>query len=127
MNLVDSSGWIEFFTDGSGAEFFAAPIDDPATLVVPAVCIAEVCRFILREDSETAALHAAAAMQQGSVVELDASLALLAAHLGLEYSLPLADSIVYATAQLTASTVWTQDSDFENLEGVRYQPKISAG
>lgn len=123
MNLVDSSGWIEFFTDGSGADFFAASIDDPATLVVPTVCITEVCRFILREDSETAALHAAAGMRQGNVIELDASLALLAANLGLEYSLPLADSIVYATARLTGATVWTQDSDFDGLEGVRFQPK----
>lgn len=126
MNLVDSSGWIEFFTDESGAEFFAASIDDPAALVVPTVCITEVCRFILREDSETAALHAAAAMRQGNVIELDASLALLAANLGLEYSLPLADSIVYATARLTGATVWTQDSDFEGLEGVRFQSKTSA-
>lgn len=123
MNLVDSSGWIEFLIDGLGAEFFAASIDDPATLVVPTVCITEVCRFILREDSETAALHAAAAMRQGNVIELDASLALLAANVGLECSLPLADSIVYATAQLTGATVWTQDSDFEGLEGVRFQPK----
>jgi predicted nucleic acid-binding protein len=123
MNLVDSSGWIEFFVDGSAAELFAGPIADPSTLVVPTVCITEVCRFILREDSETAALHAAAAMLQGSVIDLDASLSLLAAKLGLDHSLPLADSIVFATAQVTGATVWTQDADFDGLPGVRFQPK----
>ena len=123
MNVVDSSGWIEFFTGGPAADFFAEPLAEVSGLVIPTVCLTEVFRFILREDSESTALHASAAMLRGRVVPLDAHLALQAATLGVEHRLPLADSIVYATARWTESTVWTMDSDFEELPGVRYRPK----
>ena len=120
MNLVDSSGWIEHFTDGSNASRFSIPIEDIPSLVVPTICLTEVFRFILREDSEGNALQAVAAMQQGRVVELDASLSLLAAKVGLDHSLPLADSIVYATARSLSATVWTQDSDLDGLPDVKF-------
>lgn len=120
MNLVDSSGWIEHFTGGPNADAFAEPIDDIGEVVVPSICLTEVFRFVLRESTEANALQAAAAMQQGVVVDLDPSLALLAAKLGIQHSLPLADSIIYATAQSRRATVWTQDADFEGLSDVRF-------
>ena len=123
MNLVDSSGWIEYFAEGSNAKRFSKPIEDVESLIVPTICLTEVFRFILREDSEGNALQAAAAMQQGRVIELNASLSLFAAKLGLDHSLPLADSIIYATARSQKATVWTQDADFDGLPDVKFFAK----
>lgn len=124
MNVVDSSGWIEFFTDSPNAAFFAEPLDDLEALVVPTICILEVFRFLLRNRNEADALQAVAAMRAGQVVDLDAELALLAGQLGVELGLPLADSVVYATGQRMGATVWSQDADFDGLENVRF---IAAG
>ena len=123
MNVVDSSGWIEFFTDSPDAARFEEPISDPDRLVVPSVTLLEVFKFVLRHRGETAGLEAVAAMQQGQVVDLDAELAILAGKMSREHSLPLADSIIYATAQTVGATVWTQDSDFEGLGNVNYFAK----
>jgi predicted nucleic acid-binding protein len=120
MNIVDSSGWLEFFADGPNAAFFAPPIHRPAELLVPTVSIYEVFKRILQQKEETDALRAVAAMQQGSVMPLDEGLALSAARLSLEAKLPMADSIMLAAARTTRSTLWTQDKDFEGVEGVRY-------
>lgn len=122
-NVVDSSGWLEYLADAANAEFFAAAIEDAEHLVVPALSILEVFKHVLRERGEDAALQAAALMQQGEVVELDVALAIRAAKLGLEQKLPLADSVILATAQAFGAVLWTQDSDFESIPGVRYQPK----
>ena len=122
-NVVDSSAWLEYFADGPGAPHFARVIEATNRLVVPAVCLLEVFKVVLRQRGEGEALQAAALMQQGSVVDLDASLALAAASLGLEHKLPLADSIVYATARHAGGVVWTQDDDFEGLPDVEYFPK----
>jgi predicted nucleic acid-binding protein len=122
-NLVDASGWIEYFTGAPNAEIFAPAIEAPERLVVASLSILEVFKWILREKNDDAALQASALMQQGRVVDLDSMLALRAAKLGLEHRLPLADSIMYATAQAYGATLWTQDSDFEGLPGVRYVPK----
>jgi predicted nucleic acid-binding protein len=118
--VVDSSAWLEYFTNGPGAQQFAGAIEDVERLVVPAVCVLEVFKIVLRERGENDALQAAALMQQGRVIDLDAPLALAAAKLGLAHKLPLADSVVYATAQLVGALVWTQDDDFEGLADVQY-------
>ena len=123
MNLVDSSGWLEYLADGPNAEFFAPPIEDTGRLIVPTISVLEVFKRVLQQRSENEALQAVALMRQGKVVDLDADLALSAAKLGREHGLPLADSIILATARKFGATVWTQDSDFENLEGVRYIAK----
>src|SRR3989337_979740 len=120
MNVVDSSGWLEFFADGPNASFFAAAIQRPAELLVPSVSIYEVFKRILQQKEETDALRAVAAMQQGSVMPLDEGLALSAARLSLQTKLPMADSIMLAAARTTGSTLWTQDKDFAGVEGVRY-------
>ena len=122
-NVVDSSGWLEYLADGANAEFFAPAIEDTEHLVVPALSVLEVFKWVLRERGEDAALQAAALMQQGHVIELDVALAIQAAKLGLQHRLPLADSVMLATAQVYGAVLWTQDADFEEISGVRYRPK----
>jgi toxin FitB len=126
MNVVDSSAWLEYFADGPKAEHFASAIEDTAALVVPSITVLEVFKRISQQRDEATALQYVAVMQQGRVVDLDAALALRAAALGLRHKLPLADSIIYATAQAARAIVWTQDADFEGLDGVRYWPGNSA-
>ena len=123
MNLVDSSAWLEYFADGPNADFFAPAIEDVDHLVVPTICILEVFKCILRQRDENSALQAVAAMQQGHVVELDDSIAMTAARIGVELKLPLADSVILATARATNAVIWTQDADFKNISGVKYRAK----
>ncbi len=120
MNVVDSSGWLEYFADGRNARFFAPAIEALEKLVVPTVSILEVSKRILQQRGESEALQAAAHMQQGQVVALDITLALSAAKLSLELRLPIADSIILATARAYGALVWTQDADFKEIDGVRY-------
>lgn len=122
--VVDSSAWLEYFAGAPGADNFARAIEATDRLVVPAICLLEVFKVVLRQRGEGDALQAVALMQQGSIVELDASLARAAAKLGLEHKLPLADSVVYATAQRVGGVVFTQDDDFDGLPDVAYFPKI---
>jgi toxin FitB len=109
--------------DGPNADFFAPLIENPEHLVVPTISILEVFKHVLRERGEDAALQAAALMQQGRVVDLDAALGIRAAQLGLLHRLPLADSVILATAEANAATLWTQDRDFEGITGVRYRAR----
>ncbi len=119
MNVVDSSGWLEYFADGANAEFFARPITDTRRLIVPTISLLEVFKRVLQQRGENAALQAVAHMHQGEVVDLDADIALSAAHLGVSHKLPLADSVMLATARRHGAALWTQDADFEGIEGVR--------
>ena len=123
MNLVDSSGWIEYFTEGPNSGFFAGAIEKVDELIVPALAVYEVFKWVSRERGETQALKAVAHMQLGEVVDLDSKLAIYAARLSLQTKLPMADSIVYATARASEATLWTQDDDFEGLEDVKYITK----
>lgn len=125
-NVVDSSGWLEYLADGDNAEFFAPAIEDPDQLVVPSISIMEVFKWVLRERGEDDALQAAALMQQGEIVDLDVSIATRAAKLGLDHKLPLADSVMLATARARDAALWTQDADFASIPGVRYRPKPRA-
>jgi toxin FitB len=125
LNVVDSSGWIEYFTESPNAEFFAAAIEDTEHLLVASLSVLEVFRWVFREHGESAALRAVALMQQGQLIELDATLAVRAAKLGLQHKLPLAISVMLATADAFGATLWTQDADFENIPGVEYRPKAS--
>jgi len=123
VNVVDSSGWLEYFVNGPGADHFAPAIEDLDALLVPEICMLEVARVVFRERGEHAALQALALMEQGQVVGLDFSLMLQAAFLGQVHKLPLADSVVLATGRQRDAIVWTQDTDFEGLEGVKFFPK----
>jgi len=121
MNLVDTSGWIEYFFGGSNAPFFAEPIENIDELIVPAVCLYEVFKKVNQSVDEARALQAVAQMKQGRIVELTEEIALRAALISLRYKLPMADSFVYATGQMEGAEIWTQDSEFKSLPGVRYK------
>jgi predicted nucleic acid-binding protein len=123
MNIVDSSGWLAYFADEPNAKHFLGPLSDSALLVVPTVTIYEVFKVILRETSENEALQAVVAMQKGTVVDLNAPLAIAASKLSLELNLPMADSVILATAQEFKAILWTQDSDFKKISNVKYFPK----
>ena len=123
MNIVDSSAWLSYFAGDANAEVFSTPIENIDKLIVPSITITEVFKYILRQRGENMALEAIAHIQQGKVVSLDSSLAIDAAKYGIDYKLPLADSIIYATGQKFGALIWTQDVDFKSLEGVKYYPK----
>jgi len=121
MNVIDSSAWLEYFAAGENAGFFAAPIENTAELVVPTLSLYEVFKRILQQRSESEALQAVAVMQQGQVVDLDPEIALHAARVSIDLKLPLADSVMLATAREYDSTLWTQDSHFDGVPGVKYK------
>lgn len=123
MNVVDSSGWLEYFAGSQAAEFYAPAIEDFDQLIVPTVSVYEVFKRLLQQRTESEALLAVAAMQQGTVVEFSNDLALSAARFSHETGIPMADSIIYVTANAFSAHVWTQDQDLKNLERVHYQPK----
>lgn len=117
MILVDSSGWVEYFTDGSLADEFAPYLENPAEVVTPTIVIFEVYRVIRRQRSEEVATAAVAQIQKTLVVDLDQFLALTAADVSIEHGLAMADAIVYATARVKGVRVVTADADFEGLAG----------
>lgn len=121
MNLVDTSGWIEYFFGGSNGAFFSEPIENTDELIVPVVCLYEVFKKVNQVVDEARALQAVAQMKQGLVVEVSEEIALRAALISLRHKLPMADSFVYATGQMEGAEIWTQDSDFKGLPGVRYK------
>ena len=122
MNVVDSSCWLEYFAGTSAARRYAAAIEATAALVVPVITLYEVFRKIFTEAGEAQALLVIAHMRQGKVVDVDARLALAAARLGGDLKLPLADSLIYATARSRGATLWTRDEHFSGLAGVKYFP-----
>ena len=126
MNVVDSSGWLEYFADGPNAKFFAPAVEATRDLIVPTVSLYEVFKRVLQQRGENDALQAAALMQQGQVVELTSSLALSAARLSTDTKLPMADSVMLATARAHHATFWTQDADFEGVAGVKFVAKRRA-
>ena len=122
VHVVDSSGWLEYFTDSDRASLFAPAIEDTAKLLVPVITIYEVCKKVLRDRGENDALQIASIMQAGQVIDLDCALALEA----MRFPLPLADSLIYATAMRHGATLWTQDEHFKTLPHVRFFPRNSA-
>jgi len=122
MNIIDSSGWLEYFSDGPNAKHYLPPLKDPSSLRVPVITIYEVFKVVLRESDENEALQAVAAMQKGIIIDLNANLAMDASKLSLKHNLPMADSIILATARAHNCVIWTQDSDFQNIENVNYFP-----
>ena len=121
MNVVDSSAWLEYFADGPNASFFSKAIEHIDELVVPSLTIYEVFKRVFQQRGEGDALRAIAVMQQGQVVDLDVPIALAAARISLEAGLPMADSIVLATARAHGASLWTQDADFRGMAGVQYR------
>jgi len=120
LNLVDSSGWLEYFTNGKNSDRFASVIEDTEGLIVSSLNIYEVFKKVIAERDENAALEAVAVMQQAKVMDVTSSIALQAAKFSYIFKIPLADSIIYITAIENNAIVWTQDADFKGMEGVEY-------
>ena len=123
MNVVDSSGWLEYFAEGKNADFFAPAIEDPEHLLVPVICIYEVFKRLIQQRGLSAAQTNIGDMHSGRIVDLNESLALSAAQISVDLKLPMADSLILATARLNHATLWTQDEHFKDVEGVRYVEK----
>ena len=121
MNVVDSSGWLVYFADEPNAGFFAPAIENTKELIVPAICLYEVFKRVYQQRGEDDALKAVAQMLPGQVIELDASLALRAAKVSIDFGLPMADSVILATARAFDTTHWAQDERFKDIEGVLHR------
>jgi toxin FitB len=123
MNVIDSSAWLSYFAGDKNSAFFAKGIEKLDNLIIPSITITEVFKHIMRHADEESALIVVAHMKQGQVVNLDSDLAISAASYGVIHKLPLADSIIYATAQKYNAIIWTQDTDFKELANVKFRPK----
>lgn len=123
MNLVDSCGWLEYFTDGPNAEFFSFPLRKIDKLIVPTICLFEVFKKIVQEKDDSSALQAIVTMKQGQVIDLDTNLAMSAAKISLEFKIPMADSIILATSKQYKALIWTQDEHFKDIPEVKFQIK----
>lgn len=123
MNVVDSSGWLEYFADGENAGFFAPAIEDGENLLVPVICLYEVFKRISQLRDVSTAQTQVGDMLNGRVIDLDQSLALSAAQISLDLKLSMADSLILATARAYVATLWTQDEHFKDLPDVQYIEK----
>jgi len=123
MNILDSSGWLEYFADGPNAEHFSIPLENLDELLVPTICLYEVFKVVLRESGEDNALQATALMKQGKVIDITQDVAIMAAKISHEQQLPMADSLILATAYRYEAVVWTQDVDFKGKPSVKFFPK----
>ncbi len=123
MNVVDSCGWLEYFSDGPNANIFAEPIQDLNRLIVPTLCLYEVFKVALREQGEDSALQVIAIMKQALTVDLSGNLAIQSAKISFDLKIPMADAIILTTARAYQATVWTQDDDFDGISGVKYFSK----
>lgn len=123
MNIVDSSGWLEYFADGENASFFAPVIEDTGRLIVPIICLYEVFKRLMAQCGENTALVHIGDMHHGQIADLTVSIALQAAKISTELKIAMADSIILATARAYNATLWTQDADFAGIDGVEYCKK----
>lgn len=121
MNVADTSAWLEYFLDGPNAEVFEPMLWALGDLIVPTITLYEVQKKFMSQWSKEAAARALGMMSEGNVVDLSASIAVMAAHLSFEFRLPMADSIILATARAYDATLWTQDAHFEGIPGVEYR------
>jgi predicted nucleic acid-binding protein len=123
MNVVDSSGWLEYFSAGPNANFFAPVIKDTVHLIVPVICVYEVFKRILQQQGLSAAETNIADLYNGELVSLTPSLAISAAVISDKLKLPMADSFILAVARAYQAVLWTQDEHFKDVEGVQYIAK----
>ncbi len=123
MNLVDSSGWLEYLSDSKNAKLFAPAIEKTEELVVSTINIYEVYKKILLERNENTAIQVVGLMQQAKVIGVNSSISIQAAKLSYEQKMPMADSLIYITAKQNDAIIWTQDVDFKNMDNVKYFKK----
>jgi predicted nucleic acid-binding protein len=120
MNVIDATGWLEYFTDGPNADYYAPAVERVDELIVPATSIFEVFKRVLQQRSESEALQAIGVMLQGNVTDMDAGLALSAARLSVELELPMVDSVMLATAKAHNAQLWSLDANYRDVQGVRH-------
>lgn len=123
MNVLDSSCWLEYIKGTKYAKQLASIAENMEELVVPTICLYEVSKKILQQKGEDAALEIAVFMQTAKVVAIDEDIALYAADISVSYNLPMADSLILATTWRSKATLWTMDSDFKGIDGVKYIAK----
>lgn len=117
MVVIDSSGWIEFFIAGPKAASYSKYLKNPENLLTPTIVLYEVYKKVKRERGEETAKACVAQIEKTHVAPLDQVLALRAADLSLQYSLPMADAFVLATAHSAGAELITSDSDFQGIPG----------
>jgi len=115
MNLVDSSGWIEYLLDNPQATPFEKYLLQTESLIVPTLVLYEVYRQLIKKIDEREALFAVTQMEKGKVVALDQDIALLAAEMSLKYKLGTADAVIFATALSNQAKLISLDHDFRGL------------
>lgn len=118
MNLVDSSGWLEYFIDGPNADYFAPALKKTSTLLVSPINLYEVYKKVASFQGQSQALKVISIMEKAKLAPINTSIALKAARLSTQHRLAMADSLILATAYFHQATLWTQDKDFKGLEGV---------
>ena len=123
MNVVDSSGWLQFFVGSTNASTFAPVVKATDTLVVPTVCLYEVFKRLLVQRGEESALQAIGIMSLGNIADLTREIAVNAAFISSKFNVAMVDSIILATSRAYDATLWTQDADFEGFDGVQYIEK----
>ncbi len=126
MNLVDSSGWIEYLQDTPRADLFAAAIEDRNQLLVPTIALFEVHRVLNRSLPTDLVNRCLNVMRLGRVLDLTDARAVAASHIAAQHKLAMADAAMYAIALEFGASFWTQDVDYQGLPGVRYQAKPGA-
>jgi toxin FitB len=125
MNVVDSSGWLEYLADGANANYFKAAVEDEEHLIIPTICLYEVFKITLSRAGEGEALRVAGLMSFETIVDLNREIALEAALISVQHKLAMADSIIYATSRAYNATLWTQDEHFKDLPDVKYIEKLA--
>jgi len=123
MNLVDTSGWLEYLADTKNAKNFADAIENTEELIVSSINVYEIYKKVLKEKDENTAIQIIGLMKQSKVIDVTSSIAIQAAKLSYEENIPMADSIIYITAKENDAILWTQDADLKSLEGVKYFSK----
>ena len=123
MNLVDSSGWLEYLADSKNAKLFAPAIEKTDELIVSTINIYEIYKKVLLEKDENCVIQVIGLMQQAKVIEVNLTIAIQAVKLSFEHKISMADSLIYATAKQNNAIVLTQDVDFKDLDGVKYFKK----
>ena len=123
MNVVDSSGWIEYFLDSPRADLFANAIEASQLLVVPVISIYEVYKFLVKQTTEAIAGQCIEVMQRGRVIDFTPTRAIAAAKIAQIHQFAMADAAIYSIALEYKATLWTQDADYQNLPQVQYFPK----
>lgn len=126
MNVVDSSGWIEFFQAGTNGPIFKPVIEQRDQLMVPVIALYEVHKILSRKLPEYAVNQALDVMRLGRVIDLTDRRAIAASLIAAKHKLAMADAVMYSIAREYKAMFWTQDVDYQGLESVRYCPKPAA-